>query len=85
MDVNFINPFLQGTIEVLTKMAFVEPRPGKVYLKDTSLAQGDVSGIIGITGDMIGSLADQLQRVLYLSSHQPHARRASYRGHSGSI
>jgi chemotaxis protein CheX len=57
MDVNFINPFLQGTIEVLTKMAFVEPRPGKVYLKDTSLAQGDVSGIIGITGDMIGSLA----------------------------
>jgi chemotaxis protein CheX len=57
MDVNFINPFLQGTIEVLTKMAFVEPRPGKVYLKETSLAQGDVSGIIGITGDMIGSLA----------------------------
>jgi chemotaxis protein CheX len=57
MDVNFINPFLQGTIEVLTKMAFVDPRPGKVYLKETSLAQGDVSGIIGITGDMIGSLA----------------------------
>ena len=57
MDVRLINPFLQGTIEVLTKMAFVEPRPGKVYLKETSLAQGDVSGIIGITGDMIGSLA----------------------------
>lgn len=57
MDVKFINPFLQGTIEVLKKMAFVEPRPGKVYLKDTALAHGDVSGIIGITGDMIGSLA----------------------------
>ena len=57
MDVKFINPFLQGTIEVLTKMAFVEPRPGKVYLKKNSLAYGDVSGIIGITGDMIGSLA----------------------------
>lgn len=57
MDIKFINPFLQGTIEVLTKMAFVEPRPGKVYLKETSRAQGDVSGIIGITGDMIGSLA----------------------------
>jgi len=57
MDVKYINPFLQGTIEVLTKMAFVEPRPGKVYLKETNLAGGDVSGIIGITGDMIGSLA----------------------------
>ena len=57
MDVKFINPFLHGTIEVLTKMAFVEPRPGKVYLKKNSLAYGDVSGIIGITGDMIGSLA----------------------------
>lgn len=57
MDVKFINPFLQGTIEVLKKMAFVQPRPGKIYLKETSLADGDVSGIIGITGDMIGSLA----------------------------
>lgn len=57
MDVKLINPFLQGTIEVLKKMAFVEPRPGKIYLKETGLAHGDVSGIIGITGDMIGSLA----------------------------
>jgi chemotaxis protein CheX len=57
MDVKFINPFLNGTIEVMKKMAFVEPRPGKVYIKQTSVANGDVSGIIGITGDMIGSLA----------------------------
>jgi chemotaxis protein CheX len=57
MDVKFINPFLQGTIEVLKKMAFVEPRPGKPYLKEDSIAGGDVSGIIGITGDAIGSLA----------------------------
>ena len=57
MDVRFINPFLNGTIEVIKKMAFVQPRPGKVYLKRTTAAHGDVSGIIGITGDMIGSLA----------------------------
>jgi chemotaxis protein CheX len=57
MDVKLINPFLQGTIEVLKKMAFVEPRPGKVYLKESSVAHGDVSGIIGITGDAVGSLA----------------------------
>lgn len=57
MDVKFINPFLNGTLEVMKKMAFVEPRPGKAYLKQTTVAHGDVSGIIGITGDMIGSLA----------------------------
>lgn len=57
MDVKFINPFLQGTVEVLKKMAFMDPRPGKVYLKENNIAAGDVSGIIGITGDATGSLA----------------------------
>lgn len=57
MDVKLINPFLDATVEVLKKMAFVEPRPGKVYLKESSVAHGDVSGIIGITGDATGSLA----------------------------
>ena len=57
MDVKFINPFLQGTMEVLKKMAFMDPRPGKVYLKESNIAAGDVSGIIGITGDATGSLA----------------------------
>jgi chemotaxis protein CheX len=57
MDVKFINPFLEGTIEVLKTMAFVDPRPGKPYLKKHNLAKGDVSGIIGITGTIKGSLA----------------------------
>jgi len=57
MNVKLINPFLEGTIEVLKTMAFMEPRPGKVYLKKVSTAHGDVSGIIGITGDAVGSLA----------------------------
>jgi chemotaxis protein CheX len=57
MDVKFINPFLQGTVEVLKKMTFTDPHPGKVYLKENNRAAGDVSGIIGITGDAVGSLA----------------------------
>ena len=57
MDVKFVNPFLEGTVEVLTTMAFVKPRPGKPYLKKNNLAKGDVSGIIGITGTIKGSLA----------------------------
>ncbi len=57
MNVKYINPFLEGTIEVLKTMAFVDPRPGKPYLKKNNLAKGDVSGIIGITGTIKGSLA----------------------------
>jgi chemotaxis protein CheX len=57
MDVKFINPFLYGTAEVLSKMAFIEPVAGKPFAKTDDTAHGDVSGIIGMTGDAIGSLA----------------------------
>ena len=57
MDVRFINPFLVATIDVLKTMAFVEPRPGKPYLKKDDLAKGDISGIIGFTGAAAGSMA----------------------------
>ena len=57
MDVRFINPFLNGTVSVLKTMAFVEPMAGKPFLKQDSLARGDVSGIIGLTGSARGSLA----------------------------
>lgn len=57
MDVRFINPFLDGAKEVLKTMAFIDATAGKAYLKKGDMAHGDVSGIIGITGDAIGSLA----------------------------
>lgn len=57
MDVRFINCFVDGTMDVLKTMAFIEPRPGKPYLKKENAAQGDVSAIIGLTGDAKGSLA----------------------------
>jgi len=57
MDVRFINPFLNGTVQVLKTMAFVEPKAGKPFLKKDSLARGDISGIIGLTGSARGSLA----------------------------
>ena len=54
MDVRFVNAFLEGTINVLKTMAFIEPRPGKPYLKQDSMAVGDISGIIGLTGSARG-------------------------------
>ena len=57
MNVQFINPFLEGTIDVLKTMAMLEPTVGKPYLKKGNQAKGDVSGIIGMTGSARGSLA----------------------------
>lgn len=57
MDVKFINPFIYGTIDVMEKMAFVKPIPGKPYAKTDDIAHGEISGIIGMTGDATGSLA----------------------------
>ena len=58
MDVRFINPFLEGAINVLRTMAMVEPRAGKPYFKKpNTAASGDVSGVIGMTGAAVGSLA----------------------------
>ena len=52
IDINFVNPFLAATLNVLKIQASVTAEPGKVYLKkpDDEL-KGDVSGIIGIVSD----------------------------------
>ena|SRR5438132_14372821 len=58
MDVTFINPFLEAAVNVLQTMAFTETQVGKPFLKGkTPLSQGDVTGIVGLTGDKNGSLA----------------------------
>ncbi len=57
MNVEFINPFLRATLNVLKTMAFTEATAGKPYVKKDQIAGGDVSGIIGITGETEGSLS----------------------------
>ena len=57
MDARIVNPFLEAAINVLKTMAAVEPVPGKAFLKRDRLARGDVTGIIGVTGDAQGSMS----------------------------
>jgi len=56
LKAEFINPFLEATVSVLKTMAHVEPIPGKPYIKKDSSATGDISGIVGISGETEGSL-----------------------------
>ena len=57
MNEQFINPFLNATINVLKIMAFIEAKAGEPFLKEDQNAVGDVSGIVGITGDAEGTLS----------------------------
>jgi len=50
MNVEFINPFINATINVLSTMGGVSPRPQKPHLKNGSYSYGEVSGIIGLAG-----------------------------------
>jgi chemotaxis protein CheX len=56
MKAEFINPFLEATLSVIKTMAFLEPTAGKPFIKKNVAACGDVSGIVGITGEAEGSL-----------------------------
>ncbi|RJQ55912.1 MAG: chemotaxis protein CheX [Nitrospiraceae bacterium] len=58
MNTDFINPFLESIINVLTTMAGTEAKPGRPFLKTEKSAKGDVTGIIGLMGEKAkGSLA----------------------------
>lgn len=62
MKAEFINPFLDATVSVLKTMASLEVIPGKPFIKKESSASGDVSGIVGITGEAEGSLCITFSR-----------------------
>ena len=51
-DINFVNPFLAATLNVLKVQAGIAAEPGKVFVKkDSDSMSGDVSGVIGIVSD----------------------------------
>lgn len=58
MNVEFMNPFLVSTINVMKTMAKTDAKPGKPFLKSDKSAKGDVTGIVGMRGVQAkGSLA----------------------------
>ncbi len=56
-DIEIAKPFIEATQNILTSMAMLESNPGKPYVKKEKAAKGDVSAIIGITGERNGTFA----------------------------
>ena len=57
MDVTLVNPFIEATLHVLSSLAFTKASAGKPYLKKDQLATGDVSGIVGLSGEARGTIS----------------------------
>lgn len=58
IDVEIINPFLNSMSNVLVTMAMLDPVAGEVSLKEEDIAWGDISGVIGLSGEHFkGSMA----------------------------
>lgn len=50
MNANFINPFINGLLNVLDTMAQTKLTPGRPKRKQNDVAKGDVTGLIGMIG-----------------------------------
>ncbi len=57
MKADLINPFLYATVNVLKTMGKLTPKPGEPNVKKNKIAFGDITGIIGLTGDSKGSMS----------------------------
>lgn len=66
MKAEYINPFIESTYTVFTTMINLEPVKENLYLKDDNKTTYDISGIIGIAGDLAGSVVISLPEELAL-------------------
>ncbi len=57
MKAIYINPFIKATINVLSIMASMKIKAKKPYLKKDEAATGDVSTIVGLTGQSSGTFS----------------------------
>ena len=67
MNVDVINPFLSSLLNVLSTMANISAKPGKPTLKGNAKARGDITGIMGMSGNkMRGSISITLSKKVAL-------------------
>ncbi len=54
MDVRYVNPFVKSVSNVFKTMLHTDVTVGKPYLKTPHCDRPDVSGVIGLSGDVTG-------------------------------
>lgn len=57
MKAELVEPLVDAATSVLGTMASTQVRAGKPYEKSDAVARGDVSGIVGLTGEACGTIS----------------------------
>jgi chemotaxis protein CheX len=71
MNVKYMNPLLEATLDVLSTMAKTIAKPGRPSIKTSTEPLGDITGLIALTGPEInGSLAISFPSVAILTIHE---------------
>ena len=55
--VEIAKPFIKATVDILDTMAGLKATPGTPYVKKNNIAKGDVSALVGVSGDRTGTIA----------------------------
>lgn len=62
MDPSLAKPFIKATKDVLKAMASLDVAAGAPFVKKDNIARGDVSAVIGVTGDKNGTFSISFDR-----------------------
>ena len=66
-DLNFIVPFVQSAIKVLTTLANTKPEKEEVFVRTATQSSGDISAIIALnSNDYLGSMAITFEKACFL-------------------
>ena len=55
--VEIARPFVKATLDIIETMAGFSAVAGKPFIKEDNFARGDVSAIVGVTGDRTGTIS----------------------------
>ncbi len=65
--VEIAKPFVKATLDILQTMAGITATAGAPYVKKDLLAKGEISAIVGVTGDKRGTIAVSFTRACAIS------------------
>ena len=66
MDVAFINPFIQATIDTFRTMMEIDIKTGSPIVRENANHTYDVSGVIGLSGEAQGIISISFPKILAL-------------------
>ena len=68
MDVAYVNPFISSTVDTFKTMMRIEVSAQKPQLKQGTNPLYDISGIIGLSGNAMGSISLSFPKVVALKT-----------------